>query len=225
MAGARIDCEQYLAFSPCLAHCHVGGALFCKWMATLGINPCLAHCQFQKSIVPRVLRVAHVPLAACKLRSSAHCHWLSIQHSKRGALGREQECARTGQARRRFAARQKIGGWAQFAARPKMGLCASCREAPAVVQRFGCQRSSEAARRLGADSRSRSNLTARGNHMPPHLSSEGFEGGGQQLKKKSSSFFNRQLNVRLGIPKSSHDLLLRTSSAKARCSGVRRLSA
>ena len=137
----------------------------------------------------------------------------TLHISKREVLGRTQECARTEQARR------------QFAARPKMGLCASCREAPAVVQRFGCQRSSEAARRLGADSRSRSNFTARGNHMPPHLSSEGFEGGGQQLKKKSSSFFNRQLNVRLGIPKSSHDLPLRTSSAKARCSGVRRLSA
>ena len=50
--------------------------------ATLGINPCLAHCQFQKSIVPRVLRVAHVPLAACKSRSSAPCKALYFAHFK-----------------------------------------------------------------------------------------------------------------------------------------------
>ena len=85
MAGARIDCEQYLAFSPCFAHCHKGGALFCKWMATLGINPCLAHCQFQESIVPRVSRVPHVPLAVCKLRSSALCQALFRLLSKREA--------------------------------------------------------------------------------------------------------------------------------------------
>ena len=53
--------------------------------ATQGINPCLAHCQFQESIVPRVSRVAHVPLAACKSRSSAPCHWLFMQLSKREA--------------------------------------------------------------------------------------------------------------------------------------------
>ena len=67
--------------------------------ATQGINPCLALCQFQESIVPRVSRVAHVPLAACKSRSSALCHWLSMQHSKREALVRAQECARAEQAR------------------------------------------------------------------------------------------------------------------------------
>ena len=65
--------------------------------ATLGINPCLAHCQFQESIVSHV---PHVPLAICKSRSSAPCHWLFMQHSKREALVRAQECARTEQARR-----------------------------------------------------------------------------------------------------------------------------
>ena len=41
--------------------------------ATLGNSTCFAHCQFQESIVPRVLRGAHVPLAVCRSRSSAPC--------------------------------------------------------------------------------------------------------------------------------------------------------
>ena len=146
-----------------------------------------AHCQFQKSIVPRVTRVPHVPLAVCKSQSSSPCIVLFWRLSKREALVRAQECARTEQARRHFAALPK-----------KMGLCASCREAPAVVQRFSCQRSSEAARRLGADSRSRSNFTARGNHMPPQVLREGFEGGAVNIPKNIFNFFHETVESGFG---------------------------
>ena len=59
--------------------------------------------------------------------------------------------------------------------RCEMRLCASCREAPTVVLRFSCQRSIWKCHwhpeGFGADSWSRSIVTARKNHMPPHIQS------------------------------------------------------
>ena len=145
---ACTDCEQSLAFRHCFAHCYKGGALFCKWIGNAGHQPLPCALPISGIHCPTRLTRRTRPtgsLQVAKLRALPLAFRLTL---KREALGQAQECARTEQARRRFAAR------------PKMGLCASCREAPAVVQRFGCQRSNEAARRLGADWRFCSNLAS-----------------------------------------------------------------
>ena len=115
--SARSDCEQYLAFSPCLAHSCGRRAL-----GGSGAAPCIANFKNPLSHASHASHTSHLQLASCEAPRFAKRFSGSIQSAK--PLVRAQECARTGQARRRFAARQKIGGWARFAARPRKWGCA-----------------------------------------------------------------------------------------------------
>ena len=173
---------------------------FCaKLLADGWLNPARSsESKFQETIVPRVIRVSHVPPRHLQSVKPIGRRFAALEPS--GAAGwagegvaRDAKCAVVKRSFRRETAQSKTSARAKRSGRkePRGRHGISAREAadclgnrePSTADRCAervppagrdpktplAQRYAERAR--GADSRSRSNLTARGNHMPPHKQS------------------------------------------------------